>query len=474
MKIIAILAFLICCVSAAGATTYYVDYSSGSDSATGTTKSTPWKRCPVMAGFSGSYRHSAGDQFIFKGGVTWPNACFPLSINNGGSAGSVDYYGVDNTWYTGSSWAKPIFDLQNTETASSNRVIAIANGLSYITIDNIEITGFYWTGATTYGYDQICGYGNSTYLTFSNLYIHSWTHGTTANGTTDQAMIFVGALFADTPNVIIEYCTIDGSLSNDSMYCFYGGFGQIRFNTIHGVANGMVVSTSGVATNHQIHDNSIYNIVGSFDPAMHGNAMLLQGPGLVYNNLIYSNAEMHLYVDVSNVTDEVRIYNNVCWNNTGVNATIVLDDYNGNCTGTVRVYNNTATASGGGTGSCMGVINRSYTISTLIVQNNHFISSNVGSIQSIKGPVTNYTYNHNVEQTPTQATTQGYTMGNKYAPTAGGSTIDAGVSESAYFTTSILGVSRPQGAAWDAGAYELAGNSGLAALAAPTGLRVMQ
>lgn len=33
------------------AATYYVDYSTGSDANNGTTKATPWKRAPGMAGF---------------------------------------------------------------------------------------------------------------------------------------------------------------------------------------------------------------------------------------------------------------------------------------------------------------------------------------------------------------------------------------------------------------------------------------
>src|SRR5438046_6716039 len=95
----------------AQAGTFFVDYSAGSDSNNGTSKSTPWKRCPGMGGFTGTYTHAAGDRFIFRGGVTWPNGCFGMNINGrSGTAGNYDYYGVDQTWFTGSPWSRPKWD----------------------------------------------------------------------------------------------------------------------------------------------------------------------------------------------------------------------------------------------------------------------------------------------------------------------------------------------------------------------------
>src|SRR2546427_5305906 len=95
----------------AAAATYYIDFSAGSDSNSGTSTSTSWKRHPYMQGFTGSYSHSSGDRFIFKGGVSWPNACFNITVNNGGATGNPDYYGVDTNYYSGASWSRPIWDL---------------------------------------------------------------------------------------------------------------------------------------------------------------------------------------------------------------------------------------------------------------------------------------------------------------------------------------------------------------------------
>ncbi|GAB6194622.1 hypothetical protein [Desulfocastanea catecholica] len=90
--------------------TYYIDYNSGVDSQSGT-KVSPWKRHPYMLGWTGTYSHSAGDTFIFKGGVTWPVVCFPLNIKGSGSGvGSEDTYTVDETWYDGETYSPPVFD----------------------------------------------------------------------------------------------------------------------------------------------------------------------------------------------------------------------------------------------------------------------------------------------------------------------------------------------------------------------------
>ena len=90
--------------TSARAATYYVDYTTGSDGNNGASRTTPWKRHPYMVGFSGNYNHTAGDRFIFKGGVTWPRSVFQLHILAGGASDSVrDYYGADSSWYSISS-----------------------------------------------------------------------------------------------------------------------------------------------------------------------------------------------------------------------------------------------------------------------------------------------------------------------------------------------------------------------------------
>ena len=115
--------------SNASVTTYYIDFASGSDSNAGTSKTAPWQRAPGMNGFAGTYIHIAGDRFIFKGGVTWDATIAPWTNTNSGTAGNVDYYGVDNTWYTGGSWTRPIFD----GGGGTSGAVSVTNGSPTVT-----------------------------------------------------------------------------------------------------------------------------------------------------------------------------------------------------------------------------------------------------------------------------------------------------------------------------------------------------
>lgn len=80
--------------------------------------------------------------------------------------------------------------------------------------------------------------------------------------------------------------------------------------------------------------------------------------------------------------------------------------------------------------------------------------------------ITNYNRGHNLKQSPSAATSAGYTASNNYQPISGtvgaNSTVDAGsqtttgtiANLNTLFTDDLLGVVRPQGSAWDIGAYE--------------------
>src|SRR5262245_29230404 len=103
------LAALAATVAATAATTYYIDYSGGSDLSDGLTTANPWKHAPYMRAFTGLYTHSAGDRFIFKGGVTWPSAAFQMRIT---SASNTFTYSP--SWFAGGAFSRPVFDFQST------------------------------------------------------------------------------------------------------------------------------------------------------------------------------------------------------------------------------------------------------------------------------------------------------------------------------------------------------------------------
>ncbi len=87
--------------------TYYIDYSSGSDSANGTSTSTPWQHCPgdaAATGAAASATLNPGDTVYFKGGVSY---VLPASSNialnwNGASGNPITYDGNSSgSWGTG-------------------------------------------------------------------------------------------------------------------------------------------------------------------------------------------------------------------------------------------------------------------------------------------------------------------------------------------------------------------------------------
>src|SRR4051812_43244379 len=152
----------------ASAATYYIDYAGGSDSNSGTSKSSPWQRCPGMQGFNQNYLHAPGDHFIFKGGVTWPASVFPMTVTVGGASDSArDYYGVDPTWFTGGGWGRPIFDGQRT--LKDNGVV-FAGG-TWFQVDNIEFKNFVFSGSGQHA----CIKAGWHEVWVSNCYIHDWS-----------------------------------------------------------------------------------------------------------------------------------------------------------------------------------------------------------------------------------------------------------------------------------------------------------
>ncbi len=155
MKLWISFAALLVTPSLALSATYYVDFLSGSDLNSGASKASSWKRAPGMNGFAGTYSHSAGDQFIFKGGVTWDNTIAPWLTSAGGSAtggsgancasmtvstAQCDYYGVDQTWYTGGAWSQPVFDGGSQLPIPGPQVSGYFHFTgSYLTIDNLRV-----------------------------------------------------------------------------------------------------------------------------------------------------------------------------------------------------------------------------------------------------------------------------------------------------------------------------------------------
>jgi len=185
--------------NAMAATTHYIA-ANGSDSNNGTSNTTPWQQAPGMPNCSGScasYSPQAGDRFIFRGGDTWHFGNSGASPYTGGTwnggaqpwkgtSSNPIYVGVDQTWYSGTSWSRPILNGDNPTSTSavtscayqigSNNVMATLANTSYVVFDNFEMTGLCQnsTGAP-FSHDIYMIESADSNNTFEHLYIHGWT-----------------------------------------------------------------------------------------------------------------------------------------------------------------------------------------------------------------------------------------------------------------------------------------------------------
>ena len=74
----------------AASTTYYIDASGGSDSATGTSTATAWKTLTKV----NATTFAAGDSILFKSGQTWAGQLHPLGSGVAGSPITIGSYGT--------------------------------------------------------------------------------------------------------------------------------------------------------------------------------------------------------------------------------------------------------------------------------------------------------------------------------------------------------------------------------------------
>jgi hypothetical protein len=276
------------------ATTYYIDYSSGNDASNGTSKSAPWQHLPGMNGATGvalAHTLAPGDNMILKGGVTWPAAAFPEheeyrgSANSGGATGCTGsgciYIGVDQTWYSGGSWTRPIFNEQGNQpgcTYGTGCGVQVDIYGGYIILDNIEFTGFADLSDAPGSIFIVTS--RCEHCEFKNLYFHGWSHGGSA--TQDDGIIFGGSAGCPADNTVSIHDNVaDGSDTSKDMMMFTKSNVMVYNNYVTYMHNGLV------GTNQYVFQNSFVHINGTFG-TLHGNVVESTGCQLIlWNN--YTN-----------------------------------------------------------------------------------------------------------------------------------------------------------------------------------------
>jgi hypothetical protein len=481
-RIFCLTAACILCFSAlSSATTYYIDYSSGADTSAGTSKTAPWQHLPGMTGCTAkcsSTNPQPGDSFILKGGVTWPNAVFPVMWTWSGTSGSPIYVGVDQTWYSGSSWTRPIFDAGGTVISGTYEdfLIMSGGGGSYTTWDNIEWRNYTWTGSA-YATAFICAgacSGSITNVTITNNYFHGWNHGTS---TSDALNILLG----NTNSPWMSGSLVDSNVFDNSDgdtvsgEVLYAWSGTITHNVIVNVSNGILPMGGGGT----IAYNNVGPLNQSFDPTDHENCIETLGgtnpTWYIHDNLCHDGAVGEASM-LGNNGETDYVWNNLIYN-WGGNAYHFAQNSSQSIT-RLSFWNNTVIPVSGG--QCFIEV-FSPTIGELDIQNNHCITTS--SLTSTLSGITTENINYNVLQTPTTAASQGYSTSETYVyspSSSSGATVKAGLNLSSSASGSLAGLlsdtsyaceedsanytvvcpartsnSRPTGTApWDVGAYE--------------------
>ena len=451
------------------AATYYIDFLAGSDSNPGTSEAFPWKRHPYMCGWKGTYSHSIGDKFIFRGGVKWDNSCFGgpsgpgMRIPTGGTLGSSDYYGVNPRWYSGNSWTRPVFDGEYI----ASTLFSI--NASYVTIDNLELCHVSFPTATDG--PALISSGSQTNLLIENCFIHGWQ--TTAP--TDAAhggVIFIhsGQPPFGTGN-ILNNCVvtnIDNSGSSKPCGVAVRAWQTITHCTIHDVS-------SAVLFTGDIHSSTIYNVsfpIGNvgFDRSYHENGIYLDNGGyasniiLCYDNLICNTGAGANTVYPNPHGQTQYIYNNVIFGVQSAQLAIEVDpyQYGSEGGGACYVYNNTIVNYSDASPAIHVVKRPGVQLNLLVLANNHVIYPHNGRLtDAIQGVnVGKLITTHNLVVSSSTAKSEGYALSNLYAPTnTSASTVAAGarITEGNLpsINRDILGIYR--GMTWDIGAYVFKG-----------------
>tara|TARA_R110000868_G_scaffold154667_2_gene380781 strand:+ start:847 stop:2286 length:1440 start_codon:yes stop_codon:yes gene_type:complete len=455
--------------------TYYIDLVSGSNANPGT-KVSPWLRAPGMTGFSATYSHAAGDQFIFKGGQTCGTTgtpCFTSwTISNSGSGGAgSDYYGVDQTWYAGASWSQPVIDGGHLSTIPSGTDYITISG-AYITLDNIRIQDIGIAG------------------------VNQDNRAITLLGSTPHDILIENMTLAVQARIAIAIILNGSSVlsnwefkNNDFSKCSWGIGGGPDLNVR--------------MDNVLIHDNTFHDFHDQMANDVHGNGLYLYGTsggtgGTATNARIYNNV---CYGDFSKSDASTAAMTSCLWLSAGYGAEYM---YNNRATGssatggfsrclqmngqdstyrvTAYIYNNSCYLTG--TDSNYGVEVDQAIVAT--VQNNIFVGGTqavaFGIYTAVDSVISNYndlyqfaSYCANVNASDYQLWSQFRTAGYEangfnasplfVSPTDTGSggnlrlqasspLISAGINLSSVFTTDAAGTTRPSSGAWTIGAYQ--------------------
>src|SRR5207302_384692 len=337
-------------------------------------------------------------------GGTGPNAVVPGNWRWGGNANNQTYVGVDQAWFVGGSWSRPILNGGNIS-ASPNNVFVDFGG-AYTTFDNFELTNM---ANTPYGWprnDHFLIEESAAYSVIRNMYIHGWNEsGSYPNGND----VAVGFRFGtQTPpgqtGFVLESNVFDGSDipsvqadPNCTGNCYGSGmavYGRVpvaRYNVFRQASNGFIGDA------FDAHDNLVEFIRQGVYSGTHENGW--ENNGEPVGSWFYNNVIRHIHAGLAvwlsaQVGTTAHVFNNLIYD-TPPNQANAFDigrplgpcttpDSLGYCAGgNMVVWNNTVecgpdTNPQGQCGGCDSgqASSLGYHYASCLFQNNHYITSN--------------------------------------------------------------------------------------------------
>jgi hypothetical protein len=438
--------------------TYFIDFDGGNDANAGTSTAAAWKRNPYMTGFTGSYSHTAGDNFVHKGGVSWPSSCFRMSTS-GGSSGAWDIYRATNNWFTGGAFTKPVFDLTGTQINDLAGTVIVNLGAAYNIISDVIFTNLTYDGAGG-GFGNI---GIGCFVADHQVITNCDFVGIAAvNGYSVDRLYIIGSGTSPTRlDLTVTHCTF-----SCLPYTNYTGTACYNIENVNNCSfSNLFTGNLGRTTNasHNIYRNLRPSTV---EPANHPNACYVMVPNngiaTIHHNLFYNihGAGMEviyptLWLVGAGQSGTFYIYDNLIRDNPNCGKAIEADPepVGSGQRGTINIWNNTIVPAASGTLPIRIQDRGTASWGTVVIQNNHIISDYSGGFIGIEA-AGSQTVDHNVTNSTAAATAQGYVTPDYDAVSSTNSIIDTGISLSSTFTDDFLGVARPKSAAWDIGAYE--------------------